>query len=127
MTHLATFAEGEFEAFRDLIGECFGLQFDGSRRQALRLAVRARALACGDTSFSAYLERLRGSRREEELARLVELLTVQETYFLRNPEQFRALAEAVLPHLLPRSGRPIRIWSAGCATGAAGKCARVCQ
>lgn len=118
MSRLTTFAEGEFEAFRDLIGERFGLQFDGSRREALRLAVRTRTLACGDESFQAYLDRLRGPGREGELGRLVELLTIQETAFFRNPEHFRALAEAVLPRLLPRpADRPIRIWSAGCATG----------
>jgi chemotaxis protein methyltransferase CheR len=118
MSRLATFAEEEFEAFRDLIGETFGLQFDGSRREALGLAVRTRTLACGDESFQAYLDRLRSVERETELGRLVELLTIQETYFFRNPEHFRALAEAVLPALLSRpGGRPIRIWSAGCATG----------
>lgn len=118
MSRLTTLAEEEFEAFRDLIGESFGLQFDGSRREALRLAVRTRTLACGDESFQAYLDRLRGVGRETELGRLAELLTIQETYFFRNPEHFRALAEAILPELLPPpGGRPIRIWSAGCATG----------
>ena len=127
MSRLTTFADGEYEAFRDLIGESFGLQFDGSRREALCLAVRTRTLACGDERFQAYLDRLRGlpvrgtqagPGREGELGRLVELLTIQETSFFRNPEHFRALAEAVLPGLLPRpGGRPIRVWSAGCATG----------
>lgn len=118
MSRLTAFSEEEFAAFRDLIEESFGLQFDGSRREALRLAVRTRTLACGDETFQAYLDRLGGPGRQGELDRLVELLTIQETSFFRNPEHFRALAEAVLPGLLRRpAGRPIRIWSAGCATG----------
>lgn len=118
MSRLAAFNEEEFEAFRDLVREAAGLQFDASRREALRLAVRARALACGDASFQAYLDRLYGPAREPELTHLLELLTIQETCFFRNPEHFRALAEVVLPELRLRSGeRPIRIWSAGCATG----------
>jgi chemotaxis protein methyltransferase CheR len=127
MSRLATLAEEEFVAFRDLVGERFGLQFDESRREALRLAVRTRTLACGDGSFQEYLARLRGlplrgtragPGREGELGRLVELLTIQETCFFRNPEHFQALVEAVLPGFLSRpGGPPIRIWSAGCATG----------
>jgi chemotaxis protein methyltransferase CheR len=118
MSRLTTLTDEEFEAFRHLIGERFGLQFDGSRREALRLAMRTRTLACGDETFQVYLDRLRGRGCEGELARLVELLTIQETSFFRNPEHFSALAEAVLPVLLLRpTDRPIRIWSAGCATG----------
>lgn len=118
MSDLAAFADEEFEAFREFVRRSAGLQFDASRREALRLAVRTRVLACGDGTFQAYLDRLRGPGREAELTRLLELLTIQETCFFRNPEHFRALAEAVLPHLPGRpTGRLIRIWSAGCATG----------
>ncbi|HEX7547588.1 MAG TPA: hypothetical protein VF417_01200, partial [Candidatus Methylomirabilis sp.] len=86
MSRLTTLTDEEFEAFRHLIGERFGLQFDGSRREALRLAMRTRTLACGDETFQAYLDRLRGPGREGEHARLVELLTIQETSFFRYPE-----------------------------------------
>lgn len=51
MKSLAAFAEEEYGAFRDLLREVAGLKFDESRREALRLAVRTRALACGDGSF----------------------------------------------------------------------------
>lgn len=118
MTDQAAFAEDVFQAFRDLVRRRAGLQFDASRREALRLAVQARVQACGDGSFQAYLDRLREPGREAELMRLLELLTIQETCFFRNPEHFRALAEAVLRQLpVDPAGRPIRIWSAGCATG----------
>ncbi len=118
MKSLAAFAEEEYEAFRDLLREVAGLKFDTSRREALRLAVRARALACGDESFQEYLDRLHGPAGEAELHRLLELVTIQETYFLRNPEHFQALGGPVLSEVpLRAADRPIRIWSAGCATG----------
>lgn len=118
MSSLAAFAGREFEAFRDLVRNGAGLQFDESRREALRLAVRARATACGDKTFQDYLARLRGPGQAVELSRLLDLLTIQETYFFRNPEHFQALAERILPHPhAPSSRQPIRIWSAGCATG----------
>ena len=46
--------------------------------------------------------------------------TIGETYFFREPEQFSLIEQEILPALLgprtPDSG-PLRIWSAGCATG----------
>ncbi|MCR9248530.1 MAG: hypothetical protein NXI31_26180 [bacterium] len=43
------------------------------------------------------------------------------TYFRRNPAQWEALEHCVLPWLVaersPTVARPLRIWSAGCATG----------
>ena len=45
--------------------------------------------------------------------------TVGETYFFRDPEQLRLIEQRILPTLASgrEEGRPIRIWSAGCATG----------
>jgi chemotaxis protein methyltransferase CheR len=50
---------------------------------------------------------------------LVAELTVGETYFLRDPAQFELLRRRVLPELLTSRtpDRPIRVWSAGCASG----------
>ncbi|MBI2537493.1 MAG: protein-glutamate O-methyltransferase CheR [Gemmatimonadetes bacterium] len=45
-------------------------------------------------------------------------VTVGETYFFREPEQIAAIRDRVLPDLcLQVPGRPLRIWSAGCASG----------
>jgi chemotaxis protein methyltransferase CheR len=54
-----------------------------------------------------------GALRQE----IVETLLNHETWFFRDPHVFDALAEEVLPELAGRGRLPIRIWSAGCATG----------
>lgn len=59
-------------------------------------------------------------RQGTMLDRLVEELTIGETFFFRHGEMFQALREQVLPDLIrQRSGlRSLRIWSAGCSVGA---------
>jgi chemotaxis methyl-accepting protein methylase len=47
------------------------------------------------------------------LQRLLDCITVQETAFFRDPGQFEALVQHVLPTLTP----PVTVWSAGCANG----------
>src|SRR5688572_21381130 len=74
-----------------------------------------------------YLARLRGaapSLVEAELRNLLNLVTVTETCFFRDASQFRLLREYIIPTLMAeRSARgsgphKIRIWSAGCSSGA---------
>ena len=57
---------------------------------------------------------------EAEWARLEAEITVGETFFFRYAEQFEALRETILPALIAAraSERTLRIWSAGCSTGA---------
>ena len=66
-------------------------------------------------------DRLGQAVREAGDARDVVLaeLTVGETYFFREEAQLGLLRSVVLPQLSSRCGadRPLRIWSAGCATG----------
>ena len=98
----------------DLVLAASGLVIDLSRRDVLSAAVTAGCQRHG-VSAPAYLERLRTD--PDELQALIERLTIGETYFARNPPQIRALEDLVLPSLLARGDRRIRIWSAGCSTG----------
>ena len=58
---------------------------------------------------------------DEELRLLAEELTVNETFFFRNADNFRALAGQVLPERARARihERRLRILSAGCASGLA--------
>ncbi|MFQ5646473.1 MAG: CheR family methyltransferase, partial [bacterium] len=63
-------------------------------------------------------------RRDEEDAEfneLLNLITINETYFFRFREQFEALERDILPELIKtrkNSTKGLRIWSAACSTGA---------
>lgn len=52
-------------------------------------------------------------------ARVVDALTVNETYFFRDTFPFDALKNEILPHLIARRAKQkqLRIWSAACSTG----------
>jgi len=98
-----------------------GLHIRPDSHAALRLAVLARLEELGPAAPdpAAYLHRFDGPLGDDELRCLLPLVTVGKTNFFRDERQFRALA-ALLPGLLARSrggGQPVRIWSAGCATG----------
>ncbi len=98
-----------------------GLHIRPDSFSALRLAVAARLEEPSPVApdAAAYLGLLSSERGDDEFRRLLPLVTVGKTNFFRDDRQFRALA-ALLPGLVGRArtgGDPVRIWSAGCATG----------
>ncbi|CCG07610.1 CheR family methyltransferase [Pararhodospirillum photometricum] len=103
------------ETFKALIRERCGLTFDGVGEEPLVLALERRLAATG-LEAGGYLTRL--GHDESEFAELVSLLTINETYFFREPEHISLFTQTLLPRLLAqRGGTPVRVLSAGCSTG----------
>lgn len=73
--------------------------------------------ANGLDGMNDLLDRLGGDSVLVE--QVVSELTVQETYFFRDPAQFETIRKSAIPALLARRhpDAAIRIWSAGCSTG----------
>lgn len=113
--------EADFERVRALLTRAAGLVFDECRRDSLAYSLGERLSACGLSRVDDYLALLARPDAADELQALLNEVTIQETHFFRNPPQFRALRQHVLPQLIKRataSGtRRLRIWSAGCSTG----------
>ena len=118
---MTNFANERLAELAALLKERVGLHIKPDSYSALRLALAAR-LEEADGAFDGvegYLEVLRSDEGDGELRSLLPLVTVGKTSFFRDERQFRALS-ALLPSLLEQArsaGRPVRVWSAGCATG----------
>ncbi|MBO9539788.1 methyltransferase domain-containing protein [bacterium] len=110
---------GDLARFSELLVSRVGLTgLDASTRLDRVLADRMRATAC-KTAEAYFALLLAPETADQEMFELAEQLTVGETYFFRNPEQFQALKEVVLPALArrPAPHRPVRMLSAGCSSG----------
>ncbi len=105
--------------FIQLIEGKSGITFDLIKRKELKLDLLIRMEALRLSSFHEYLEMLLSrDPGQEEFKKLVNLITINETYFMRVDEHFTMLREDVVPALLAgRPDRPLRILSAGCSSG----------
>lgn len=105
---------------RELI-ESTGLAFYAERDSLLTEVIEARLADLGLRDCSAYARFLtEGGEGSAEMELLIGQLTIGETYFFRDEEQFAAIRDIILPDILEkkRTSKELRIWSAGCATGA---------
>ena len=102
---------------KTLVRNRLGLHFDGVADAQLRAGLARRMAAIAATDLSDYL--LLVQRDDDELAALAGLLTINETYFHREPQHLRLLCERLLPRLLSERAvaDPVRILSLGCSSG----------
>lgn len=107
----------DVERLRALLSARLGMTFDDNRDPQLAEVLRVRATQHG-LSGRGYLDRL-GTAWNNELAALTEAVTINETYFFRNIEQFNVLAEVALPERIRARAaeRRLRLLSVGCSTG----------
>lgn len=79
------------------------------------------AKVLGDREFEQlddYLDVVVRDPQGKELTLLLNRLTTNHTYFMREAEHFHHLSEHVLPDIARMAqDRDVRIWSAGCSTG----------
>ena len=112
--------EDVFRLIRDLIRDYCGIYFDDDSRHILEKRLSRRVLKHQLSSFREYFRHLLyGNNRAEELSSIVDILTVNETYFFREKNQLKAFSEELLPELkeTKKNTKRLRIWSAGCSTG----------
>lgn len=114
--HFSPFLEGRFIEFIE--GQS-GITFDRIKRSELQRDLLARMEVRSITSFRAYLDLLLGGDpASEEFKKLINLVTINETYFMRVEEHFALLEREVIPALLVANPtRPIKMLSAGCSSG----------
>jgi chemotaxis protein methyltransferase CheR len=101
---------------RELIGERFGMQFDDNNMDIMIDKLSPLLIERGIDSLIDYYYVLKYDNPSNEWDSVIDALTVRETFFWREFDQVRALVDVVMPKLAA-SGRPVRIWSAACATG----------
>jgi chemotaxis protein methyltransferase CheR len=113
------FSAADIDRFRGGIAYALGLQFEDARLGFLAEVLGRRLDTTRDT-LDVYLARLETESLSTDEARgLSQELTVPETYFFRNSDQFRAFTDLALPDRMRAQAatRRLRILSAGCASG----------
>jgi len=113
--------EAELKLLQALVYQECGMYFDARRSHFLQDRLQRRLRECQLDSFYSYYRLLISDQGKQELIKLLENLTVNETSFFRNKAQLDLFQKFVLEDILrrkqSRQDYSLRIWSAGCSTG----------
>jgi chemotaxis protein methyltransferase CheR len=111
--------DADFQKFAEFFYRKTGIHFDAGKRYFVDKRLTDRIAARGAETFRAWFTALRFESDGAELQRLVNAMTVNETYFFREAYQFDCLVNHMLDEIAARKrpGSRIRIWSIPSSTG----------
>jgi len=112
----------DFVSIRNLIYERTGMNFGDNKIYYFKKRLQKRMEENALGKVTEYIRFLKfGDRGEREFQELINLITVNETYFFREFNQLEIFAEVCLPEILEKKAakgdRNLRIFSAACSTG----------
>lgn len=116
-----TTTDPSYATLKDVVVRATGLAYYEDKDDLFRERLQRRLVANGIDNFADYLRLITGARADRaEFEGLVADLTIGETCFFRDPAQLAVLRNHVLPECLDNNacGKILKIWSAGCSTGA---------
>jgi len=109
----------DYESFCDFFYRQTGISFGCNKQYFVDKRLIERIQKAGTENFARYFQALKSSASTAEFEQLINLLTVNETYFFREDHQFECMVQHILPELTARKrkGERLRIWSMPCSTG----------
>ncbi|MGD0105515.1 MAG: protein-glutamate O-methyltransferase CheR [Rhodopila sp.] len=109
----------EYSKFCEFFYRRTGMMFGENKRYYVDKRLIDRIVKTSSGTFERYFDSLRLHDANPEIERLINLFTINETYFYREDHQLDCLVKSILPELVAtrRKGDRIRIWSMPCSTG----------
>jgi two-component system CheB/CheR fusion protein len=108
---------GDLEALLEYLYERRNFDFRGYKRASLSRRIFKRMQATGADDYQRYMEILEAN--PGEFAELFNTILINVTSLMRDREAWDVLGERVIPAIIAAKhpGQPVRVWSAGCASG----------
>jgi two-component system, chemotaxis family, CheB/CheR fusion protein len=111
-----TSPDAQFEHLLEYLRVNRGFDFTGYKRSSVMRRVARRMQVVGIPDYDAYLDFL--EVHPDEFTQLFNTILINVTRFFRDDGTWEFVREAIVPDLVQRrSNAPIRVWSAGCASG----------
>ncbi len=109
----------DFQKFAEFFYRKTGIHFDEGKRYFVDKRLVERIEASGAESFRSYFTALRFEANGAEMQQLINIMTVNETYFFRETYQFDCLVNDMLDEVTchKKPGARLRIWSIPSSTG----------
>lgn len=106
---------GTYEAFKQSIYDMTKIDLNAYKERQMKRRIEALISKHGLNSFNDYVSKLKTDKVAFE--EFINYITINVSEFFRNPEQWALLEKDVLPYLMERFSKDLKIWSAACSTG----------
>ncbi len=110
--------EEEFKAFSHYIRANFGIHLKDEKKALVAGRLHSVLLGLNFTSLSQYMQYVTADKTGQAVSTMLDKITTNYTFFLREEEHFWYFRDTVLPYLARTvNSRDLRVWSAACSSG----------
>lgn len=111
--------DSTFKALRDYIYDKSGIFIADTKKYLIENRLSRVIHDKSLKTFEDYLQLLKCSANGNELTRLFDAVTTNETYFFREPQQLDVFINSIYPEISKskKGSGSIKIWSAACSSG----------
>lgn len=115
---MISISEKEFEKLSDYIKAQYGIHLKDEKRTLVTGRLYNELVKNGFKNYTDYINYILSDKSGEALNTLVNKITTNHTFFMREVEHFFFFKDTVLPFLIKNvKNKDLRIWSAGCSSG----------
>jgi chemotaxis protein methyltransferase CheR len=110
-------SKNSFQAVTTMFRQVSGIQLSDAKQALVAGRLQKLAQARGVRDVDAYVELLMREGDAQELVKVVDKLTTNETYFFREPQHFEHLKRMLAERRAGAAGGDFRVWSAASSSG----------
>ena len=114
---MLTITDSDFQRLISFVKTNYGIDLS-KKKQLIMGRLSGTIMSMGFNSFKDYVDYLLKSKKPEDLELMLNKLTTNYTYFMREEAHFKFFTETILPYLeKTKRDKVLSIWSAGCSSG----------
>lgn len=114
---MLTITDSDFQRLISFVKSNYGIDLS-KKKQLIMGRLSGTIMSMGFNSFKDYVDYLLKSKKPEDLELMLNKLTTNYTYFMREEVHFKFFTETILPYLeKKKKDKVLSIWSAGCSSG----------
>jgi len=108
----------EFKCLTEYIKSNYGINLN-NKRNLIEGRLSNILVENGFDNFSDYMQYIFSDETKMEITKLIDKVTTNHTFFMREANHFAYLRDKILPYLEEKcsQNKDLRIWSAGCSSG----------
>ena len=115
---ITTISDEDFRKLTNFIKSEYGITLQ-EKRQLVTSRLSSLLAEEGHTNFTQFVSQLLRERNPQKIEKVLNRLTTNYTFFMRETEHFEFFTKVILPELVRKyqHKKVLSIWSAGCSSG----------
>ena len=114
---MLTITDRDFQRLVTFVHQNYGIDLS-KKRQLIVGRLSNSIISMGFSSFEEYIDNLIKNKKPEDLELMLNKLTTNYTFFMRESSHFEFFKDTILPYLVEtKKDKVLSIWSAACSSG----------